>query len=123
MAKTARRPRTAVKLKDLDAMGLGKAGSCLGCLQGTDTCLATNGEAEWHIAFLMQFGIELEIATEMLSLATGCGPGKVPGEKSFTMYHRVCADCAREAGFPAMPALMTHGAVVPGYAQPESERS
>jgi hypothetical protein len=51
-------------------------GSCVTCLQGTDTVVGLKGEAEWMIAFLVaKLQIPTEEAIIMFSLAHGCDPG------------------------------------------------
>jgi hypothetical protein len=88
------------------------------CLRGTDTAIGVDGEAEWHIALLMELGIDETEAEKMLASATHCEPGMVPSGR-FRGPIRVCADCAARSSIPRLvPALYAEGAPIPHLIQP-----
>lgn len=87
-----------------------KAGSCAGCGLGTDTGIAFQGEPEWAVAGLMQLGIGYDEALLTFRAALGLESELVPDY--ITVTTRVCAACARKAGFP-VPVLLIDGAMVP----------
>lgn len=87
------------------------AETCVSCLQPTDTAIGVRAEAEFHIAFLMQFNIPNDQAGGMVSLGTGCDDGKVPGGV-FEAVYRVCTDCATNTPKMPKPTLMHVGAQV-----------
>lgn len=87
-------------------------GSCLVCLQGTDTGLAFSGHAEWLIAGVEMLGVpkDQSVATvEGFFAEKGAQPGMVlDGE--YTMFVRVCAACVERApaNFPS-PGVAAFG--------------
>ena len=94
-------------------------GSCVACLQGTDTALAFTGEAEWLVAGLVMLGIPEDAASLMVEAffkEQGAKPGMVlDGE--WVMPVQVCAECVAKsaAPFPA-PGIPSFG--VPEIRQP-----
>lgn len=91
-----------------------RAGSCVVCGRGTDTALSAEGEAEWHIAFLINLGVPEADAPDVVTAGTNSDPGKVPAGR-FRAIYRVCATCvarAPYAGFPA-PVLLVKGGTLP----------
>lgn len=87
-------------------------GSCVSCLQGTDTAVGLKGEAEWIIAFeVAKLQIPIDQAVTMLSLATGCDPGKAPnGELALRVA--LCRECADKAG---LEVGLQADEAIPGY--------
>lgn len=77
-------------------------GTCVGCLMPTDTGLALDGEAEWHIAFLARAAQITDeealggLQSMLRSLGWSGGDGEVP-DGSFGMAYRTCAACAERA--------------------------
>jgi hypothetical protein len=94
-------------------------GPCIACFKATDTALGTEGEAEWHTAFLTLLGLEMQEAEDMVSVGTGNPLGKFPNGR-FEVIHRVCADCAAKTklNFPK-PTLSVPGMEIPCARQPD----
>ncbi len=92
--------------------------SCCVCLRGTDTALAFQGEAEWLVAGLMQFGIPVREAEATVSIYFGYAVGEVP-DGILTMPVRVCSACVSKAkpNFPA-PVVVMQDAQIPVIGQP-----
>jgi len=90
-------------------------GSCVVCLRPTDTGLATEGEADYAMAMLIELGVPEGQAPDVVSLAAGVEPGMAYVGRQ-TVVFRVCARCAAAAGFVA-PGLLAAGAPVPQYVQ------
>ena len=88
-------------------------GPCVACLTPTDTALGVEGEAEWHMAFLVALDIPEDQAALTVSEATNNPPGKVPVGR-FPQTVRVCASCVEksDAPFPA-PVLTLPGVDLP----------
>lgn len=75
------------------------SGSCIICLQGTDTGVGFRGEAEWIAAAIVRLGVnDAKIAGAMVSLATGCKPGEVP-DGITTGAVTICEDCFEQSIF------------------------
>jgi len=93
-------------------------GSCVACLNPTDTVLGIEGEAEWHIAFLTNLNIPGNEAGATVSAGTGNPPGMVPNGRYASLY-RVCTNCAESASpnFPK-PVLSLLGVDAPTLHQP-----
>ena len=72
-------------------------GSCVVCLQGTDTGIAFVGPAEWAVAGLMTLGIPEDQAFDTISFGTGCDRGMIP-EGEQTIPVRVCQSCVDKCG-------------------------
>lgn len=92
-------------------------GTCITCIQPTDTGLAFVGEAEWILAGFHVLGIPQDQA--LATLADGDPRfrpvGKVPNGR-VTIALRVCGDCANRAKFPV--GLITAGGELPAVRQP-----
>jgi hypothetical protein len=99
-----------------------QAGSCVVCGNGTDTALAVEGEAEWHIALLIELGVPEAEAPDVVSAGTNSDPGKVPAGR-FKAVYRVCAACVERApaDFPA-PVLFVEGGTMPMIVQPPEDQ-
>ncbi len=78
------------------------SGSCVACLQGTDTALAFRGEPEWLIAGLTRLGIPDDQATVMVSQGLGSPAGQVPDVNTVELAFRVCQKCVDGSPFPAV---------------------
>jgi hypothetical protein len=96
------------------------AGSCVVCLEGTDTGLAIVGDAEYAAAGLAAMGVPITEAIATIAVyaerALGFDQGTVPTGKQ-TWVLRVCRDCAdRGEGFAAV-SLIVPGASLPAYSQ------
>lgn len=93
--------------------------SCVKCYRGdVTTAVATQGEAEFHVAFLVKaLAIPEDEAIGTINVFAeqelGCDPGKVPGG-TFTLIYRLCRDCAAKAKIKV--GEISGG--VPSYAQP-----
>jgi hypothetical protein len=76
-------------------------GSCIVCLEGTDTGLAFRGSAEWSTAGLMVLGVPQDQATAIVQEANGSPAGTLPAGLVTTGV-RVCRGCvdASGASFP-----------------------
>jgi hypothetical protein len=86
-------------------------GTCIVCLEPTDTGLAVRGEPEAAMAVLMVLGVPGDQAAAVLPQALGCAPGMVP-DGEVTVPFRVCARCA--ARLPgARVGLILAGAELP----------
>jgi hypothetical protein len=72
-------------------------GSCVVCLQGTDTGLAVRGPAEAYLATLQVLGVPDDQAQTMLEDSSGSAPGTVPGG-TLTLAARVCRPCVEASG-------------------------
>jgi hypothetical protein len=96
-----------------------QTGSCIVCGQGTDTAVGVRGEAEWHVAFMMQLGIPYDQANATHSFATGAAPGHVL-DGIHTSHVRVCADCFANSPFypKVKPALYIESGELPVIEQP-----
>ena len=92
-------------------------GSCVVCLRPTDTGLASEGEAGFAVAMLIELGVPEGQAPDVVGLASGVEPGMAYIGRQ-TVVSRVCARCATAAGFVA-PGLLATGAPVPRYVQPD----
>lgn len=97
-----------------DAPILYRAGSCVVCGQGTDTGIATYGEAEWHIAFLQTLGVPTDEASEMHRALTDSPPDMVK-TGAYQVVTRVCAQCFAKSPFhPRIaPVVILNGGTVP----------
>ena len=91
-------------------------GSCVVCLNGTETAVAFEGEAEWVIAGFTVLGVmsDQSRATLAESAPERWQDGKVPAGR-VTEAVRVCGDCAGRAGFPV--GLIDAGVSLPGVVQ------
>lgn len=87
-------------------------GSCVACLQGTDSGVALVGEAEWLVAAIAFITKDpIEVAQKSVEVLMGWSPGMVAsGECSMTI--RVCEPCASKVGLPK-PVLLIPGQEVP----------
>jgi len=103
-----------------------EAGSCVACGRGTDTALAVEGEAEWHVAFLGVLGIPTDQAVDLAALTTGSQLGfailgthsKLPDGRFLKMY-RVCVECVEKSGAHLpRPVPAVEGADLPAVRQP-----
>lgn len=72
------------------------AGSCVACMQGTDTGLAFIGDAVFAAAGLTALGIPEDQVQFTLAAAAGNVDGEVP-EGEMPVVVRVCASCASRA--------------------------
>lgn len=83
--------------------------SCVVCLQGTDTGLAVQGEAEVAQAVLQVMGVPSDQAATMAEAyfaeVHGCTDGMVPGGV-ITFPVRICKACAEESGTSMVPGLL-----------------
>jgi hypothetical protein len=82
-------------------------GMCAGCLQPTDTALATLGEAEWHMAFASNLGWTFEQAEAGLPIRDGRYP----------VQWRVCTSCVLKITDRIKPVLVIPGAELPVIGQ------
>ncbi len=95
-------------------------GTCVGCLMPTDTGLGLRGPAEWHLAFLVNLGMNEQeaLGTFQAGMRDAGWPG--PDEDGdipdgiIDLAYRVCARCAGRAGHMRV-ALATAGAALPTY--------
>jgi hypothetical protein len=78
----------------------------------TDTILATRGEAEWHVAFLMVLGLPGDQAEGTYEAMARSPLGLIPDGVHDLMI-RVCRSCVRKspASFPD-PVVPLPGAIV-----------
>jgi hypothetical protein len=72
-------------------------GSCVVCMQGTDTGLVFRGPAEFAIAGLVRMGVPQAQGAILVSKATGTAVGSVPSG-DIDVPLRVCANDAARAG-------------------------
>jgi hypothetical protein len=72
-------------------------GSCVACLEGTDTGFVLHGPAEAYFAMLLVLGVPDDQAQTILEQATGSEPGSVPGG-TLTLGTRVCRPCLEASG-------------------------
>lgn len=83
--------------------------SCVVCMQGTDTGLAVQGEAEVAQAVLQVMGVPSDQAATMaedyFAEVHGCTDGKVPAG-TITFPVRICKACAEKTGTGMMPGLL-----------------
>lgn len=84
-------------------------GMCAGCLQPTDTGLATLGEPEWHMAFAMNIGWTYEAAEALI--LTDERDGRYP------VQWRVCRACVLKITDRIKPVLVIPGAELPVMGQ------
>jgi hypothetical protein len=88
----------------------GYAGSCVSCMEGTDTGLVLDGDAEWIIGVMGVIGISIDQALATLRWTDDSVPaGRVQ------VPVRVCAGCA---GPRLKVGLITRGGALPGVSQP-----
>lgn len=87
-------------------------GTCVACLQPTDTGLGFEGEAEWIIAGLTLLGVGQDEALQTLASADPRfrPVGKVP-IGTVKVVFRVCGACAGKRNFPV--ALITAAGELP----------
>ena len=91
------------------------AGSCVVCLQGCDTALVLQGEAEWIVAGLTVLGItDVDEATAVVSQGTGCAPGRMPGG-TVTVAIRCCEACVAKSGTGMRVGLLVASGELPCY--------
>ena len=96
--------------------GSARGDTCVLCLRETDTGLSFSGDAEWVIAGLIVLGVPEELATNMVSSATGDEAGLLPGGQ-ITFPVRVCRRCAVAGGVRLPVGLIS--CVIPDIAQTE----
>lgn len=100
----------------MNAFGIaaGTSSDCFACMTPTDSGLATEGEAEWHIAFATALGVPQDQAALLIQHDDG-----TVRDGRYATQWRVCTSCAAasRASFPA-PVLLIPGAPVPVVSQP-----
>lgn len=94
---------------------MGRSGSCISCLQGTDTALGFCGDLEWVAAGLMNLGLPSNEAIVLVEQTPFPQDAKGRNEAVF----QVCASCVSETNLPA-PGLIYLGAEVPTIFQRSS---
>jgi hypothetical protein len=86
-------------------------GSCVICLQGTDTGLQFIGEAEWLVAALMHLGVRnQEEAVAVVGHCFSCDPGRLPNGV-VTMPVRLCESCLKKSDRRMQVGLVASGAL------------
>jgi hypothetical protein len=86
-------------------------GACAICLQGCDTALVFEGEAEWIVAGLMTLGIrDYDEAVAVLSQFTGCDLGMVPNG-TVTVGIQCCEACVAKSSTGMRVGLVASGAL------------
>lgn len=76
-------------------------GSCIACLNGTDTGLVCDGDAEFAVAVLTCLGLPYDQAIAALGWTGQCPDGRVQ------VPVRVCAACAGRVGKGLPTGLVT----------------
>jgi hypothetical protein len=87
-------------------------GLCAGCLQPTDTGLATVGEAEWHMAFAVNLGWSVPEAETIVETE----PGMVTKGR-YPVQWRVCRACVQRVTDRVEPVLILPYAQLPVIGQ------
>ena len=92
-------------------------GTCVACINPTDTALGFRGTPEWCIAGLMCLGVPQTQAEHMVDTEYGDAFGRLPDP--LAMVIRVCVECVEDLQpkFPR-PGLFLPGHEVPGLVQP-----
>lgn len=111
MAHRAKKLSRLIRHTDAGLQG-NYAGSCIACMQPTDTGLSVTGEPEWHAAFLLNIGIPRNEAIAIVER----WPAPDESDDRLRVY-RVCAACAAKGRFPK-PQLAIDGGNVPNIGQP-----
>jgi hypothetical protein len=103
-------------------------GPCVLCLNGTDTGMLLQGEAQWLVGAISQLGVSPERAATMVTASFAgqrCDPGLVPAGRQ-EMLVSICSRCAAAAGVPTAPGQVVRdeagmgriAAPVPRFVQP-----
>lgn len=92
---------------------LGKRGSCIACLTGTDTALGFRGDIDWVAGGLVALGVPTEQA--IATVENSDIPVNLYGQ--FEAIFQVCTNCCTKSSLPA-PVLIHSGVSVPTLEQP-----